>query len=564
MKSKILLIVLLIRLVHSGQTFNYAHHTGNETTFNMVGINSKSFYMVRITAIGACCNDKIFLVGIDDSGNEIFRRQVGSGAYLEDAEVVATSDGHLLTMTGTIQEGCDYPGNSYNVFKIDTVGNVEWTFHSTNKIEQLIPWTDGGFYLFSNVILERYTPTGQKLSNFNSISVPGGSSISLDNNNNFLISYFAGNIPRFQVLDSMQFQIADVPAVSSLTAMMQSTSGNIYGLSGNQIHRYSSSYTFTDNSGNSVPATFSITAFTIRNDTIYATGKTVLSKSFYMILDSNFNVLHQSLSNLTNVLPTDIHINNRNWVQIITTGTTALPSSNSFSGYFRIPVNGSFNGRFDVGVTDFATIDDPYYVMCNGPCYLARLNLLVTVRNFGTDTVKEFHLNNSGKSNFAGVGQCNIGLCMLSSQVIPPGGTITLQTGPFYTGAYNSYLQPGASFSYNVCLNTSIPNAENDVNVTNDFLCRYVTFLPLDVAENAWSSNEVSLYPNPSPGEVTVTSKSGMKSIEIYDMAGKLLAYFQVNDQHSFLLRNTIEEGMYLLKVNTEKGYVMKKVVISY
>ena len=46
------IVLFILFLVNGGilftQTFNYAHHLGAETTYNMVGINSKSFYLEKL------------------------------------------------------------------------------------------------------------------------------------------------------------------------------------------------------------------------------------------------------------------------------------------------------------------------------------------------------------------------------------------------------------------------------------------------------------------------------------------------------------------------------------
>ncbi|WP_294823866.1 T9SS type A sorting domain-containing protein [uncultured Flavobacterium sp.] len=69
--------------------------------------------------------------------------------------------------------------------------------------------------------------------------------------------------------------------------------------------------------------------------------------------------------------------------------------------------------------------------------------------------------------------------------------------------------------------------------------------------------NTVRIYPNPSNGLVNITAASGIKSVQLYDMQGRLL---QAGSNASFDISGRAA-GMYFVRVLTEAGMKVEKVV---
>ena len=65
------------------------------------------------------------------------------------------------------------------------------------------------------------------------------------------------------------------------------------------------------------------------------------------------------------------------------------------------------------------------------------------------------------------------------------------------------------------------------------------------------SATQLSVYPNPTNGEVNIVSKSNVKSVQLMDMNGKLIKNFSSAKQLNI---SSVESGVYLLKVTTEDG----------
>jgi len=81
----------------------------------------------------------------------------------------------------------------------------------------------------------------------------------------------------------------------------------------------------------------------------------------------------------------------------------------------------------------------------------------------------------------------------------------------------------------------------------------------LGVNENAIASNSPVVSPNPTHGIVTVNTTSTVKAITVFDTTGKQVATSKTNTVD---LSNQ-SKGVYLVKVQTEKGSTTEKVIVE-
>lgn len=75
---------------------------------------------------------------------------------------------------------------------------------------------------------------------------------------------------------------------------------------------------------------------------------------------------------------------------------------------------------------------------------------------------------------------------------------------------------------------------------------------------------DVSVYPNPNNGLFNVSASSKIKSIKVYNLIGKSI--FETNDlnnKKAIVNLQNINSGIYLLKTETEKGIIVKKITLS-
>lgn len=85
----------------------------------------------------------------------------------------------------------------------------------------------------------------------------------------------------------------------------------------------------------------------------------------------------------------------------------------------------------------------------------------------------------------------------------------------------------------------------------------FVRFSNLSVGENG---GMVSLYPNPTSGQLTIEAES-MTSVGIYNLVGQCLMESTAKDGAVSLDINGLQNGVYLVKVSTPTGCVIEKVV---
>ena len=83
-------------------------------------------------------------------------------------------------------------------------------------------------------------------------------------------------------------------------------------------------------------------------------------------------------------------------------------------------------------------------------------------------------------------------------------------------------------------------------------------------------SNEISIYPNPTNGELRITnyetkfgvSPLGIDNVELFDIIGKKLStvnYQQSNDKSIDI--SHLPAGIYFVRITTEKGVITKKII---
>lgn len=74
---------------------------------------------------------------------------------------------------------------------------------------------------------------------------------------------------------------------------------------------------------------------------------------------------------------------------------------------------------------------------------------------------------------------------------------------------------------------------------------------PLLGTVDASMKQQLSVYPNPTNGEVNIVSKSNVKNVQLMDMNGKVIKNFSSVNQLNI---SSVTAGVYLLKITTEDG----------
>ena len=105
-----------------------------------------------------------------------------------------------------------------------------------------------------------------------------------------------------------------------------------------------------------------------------------------------------------------------------------------------------------------------------------------------------------------------------------------------------------------------IKGDKNTVSEISNFLKEELSF---NILNNPDFQNDasISVYPNPTNGIVTVNCNNSIKSIELYDVQGRLLQTNLVNENETTIDVSTKAKGVYFLKILSDKGIGVQKIV---
>lgn len=85
----------------------------------------------------------------------------------------------------------------------------------------------------------------------------------------------------------------------------------------------------------------------------------------------------------------------------------------------------------------------------------------------------------------------------------------------------------------------------------------FVLITNLDVDEN---SSMATLYPNPTTGQLMVEME-GLTEVEVYNLVGQCLLRKTVTESIATIDMNALQNGVYMVKVSSNSGSVMQKVI---
>lgn len=111
----------------------------------------------------------------------------------------------------------------------------------------------------------------------------------------------------------------------------------------------------------------------------------------------------------------------------------------------------------------------------------------------------------------------------------------------------------------------SVFDASNPIAPFNGNPIGYMTITLTNVLSiaTAESQPKVTLFPNPSKGEITISNTSALKTIEIYDVLGQLVQQQSIANTNTLSLNlNALNKGMYLVKLNNINGHTQTQKLI--
>ena len=74
----------------------------------------------------------------------------------------------------------------------------------------------------------------------------------------------------------------------------------------------------------------------------------------------------------------------------------------------------------------------------------------------------------------------------------------------------------------------------------------------------------VSLYPNPTSGDAKIVSDNAViRRVTVYNLMGQTILDEEVNNTETTIRLKDVALGVYLVKICTEDGYLVKKMVVE-
>jgi len=112
----------------------------------------------------------------------------------------------------------------------------------------------------------------------------------------------------------------------------------------------------------------------------------------------------------------------------------------------------------------------------------------------------------------------------------------------------------------------NISSLEDTLPFSKEIVGTFVITLQqvLSIDENSFQ-NSITIYPNPNEGLIQINNFGNhiLKSAEIFSINGKTVKFFnQISDQNT-LDYDSVSSGLYFLKLNSEKGSIVQKLIIK-
>lgn len=71
------------------------------------------------------------------------------------------------------------------------------------------------------------------------------------------------------------------------------------------------------------------------------------------------------------------------------------------------------------------------------------------------------------------------------------------------------------------------------------------------------------MFPNPAKEEISISSKSLIEDVDIFDQSGKMILSKDIRSFKGKVNIKHLKQGTYVVRINTNKGSVNKKLVVE-
>ncbi|MDB4303911.1 fibronectin type III domain-containing protein, partial [Desulfosarcina sp.] len=118
-------------------------------------------------------------------------------------------------------------------------------------------------------------------------------------------------------------------------------------------------------------------------------------------------------------------------------------------------------------------------------------------------------------------------------------------------------LEPETTYSYKIKSYNEAGNSESSIEKSG-------TTGSTGIFNNSNDNNNlISVFPNPASDIIQISSQFEMNTILLYDYSGQLLFQKAIKDSKYSLILSDFKPGLYVLKVESEKGFYSEKIVVE-
>ncbi|MCW3076892.1 MAG: beta-glucanase precursor, partial [Bacteroidetes bacterium] len=546
------------------QGFNTAFHSYNDYALNIIKINNKVYFS---SEVNIQYPDSAYITSVNYNGQQVFKKGIKKVDYTHINKLLPTLDKKICFIGFGM--GCDYIDNSQRTFiiKMDTLGSIVFdnTFSNlysgsqNDPLVDVVQLPDSSFYCISDSSLFHFNKNGVLIKRKNTGFTKLCTIINYGSNKLLLSGKVAG-INKHILIDTNGVTILSKPSFGPAIKYLKLSSGNIISLNNARLTKINATLDAIDSSVVSQGNT-SITDFDMDQDTIFSIGS--FSPSYnYIKFDSSFINTYQFSTSIKGILPAGI-ISYGNNIALLSNSTNTVNSSNQFIALTSFNKSGNFIYSNDIGVIN-VTVDSSNVSYSNSPPgytqYTGGYRLKVTVKNFGAVSVQQFYLNHYIAQAICG----KVYYHPLITMPLAPGATVSITTPFFnYNVLYVVQGPPSAqTFTLNnMCVYTTIPNKKNDADFSNDASCTNIVFYTNSIEKHTLLNSEVIVSPNPFNNNIKITADYLLQQIEVFSGIGQLIKHFSISEKQAELKLEGIPAGIYFLKIYSEKGTIIKKVV---
>lgn len=509
-----------------------------------------SWYLAGYQNSHTSFQDFGFIEKLDSNGQHAWSYNILSGVneivFPNAIEVAENGD---VIVGGWSMMGCDFFPDGQFLARYTKSGSKKFEKFYVNQ-----PW---GYTGFDDVFRELLVPANNKIyTSLDSVLVlfdSNGDSVAFDTLGlgmmNDLAEGFLGTVwaacdRGIVKCDSNAMTVSNFASSTPVMAIQKISNSEFLIVKSGKVYKIDSSLNYLDS--------LSLTLFVTAPQDIepVATGYWINDANDAILIDASLNVIKSSkftkpASFVTNTFSADDS-------RLLIAGESGFFDNQQLAARsLDYDGDGLVHGN-DIGILSVDILNDSIVI---SPFHAIYLDIDVTVKNYGTETVKRFFIN----SHLYGIYICGDRTFMEQevSVNIAPGDTHIIHIKDLYD--FNVPKSTNPYHVYEACFWTSSPNDLIDQNYLNDSSCSIMdSLLSREIEEGLWAE----VWPNPTSGELRIKTLLEIDRVQLFDLHGKLLHDESLRHQNWYQLEMaSYEPGMYIVQISSGEYRSRKKVL---